>query len=57
MYASFYDYLRCRPRFADIHVNLRDGTIGTFPCQRERARQSQQFILRTNPARVGASRL
>ena len=35
MYASLYMMeLRNRPRFADFRVNLRDGTIGIFPCQR-----------------------
>ncbi len=35
MYAILYIIeLRNRPRFADFRVNLRDGTIGIFPCQR-----------------------
>jgi len=35
MCAKLYGNLRYRPRFADIRVNLRDGTTGAFPCQRE----------------------
>ena len=36
MYAILYGQQRFRPPFADFRVNLRDGTIGVFRCQRER---------------------
>ena len=36
MYASFSRQSRCRPSFADFHVNSRDGTIGILRCQRDR---------------------
>src|SRR5882724_9338325 len=43
MYASFSRPSRCRPPFADFHVNSRDGTIGNFHCQR--AHPSKRRIL------------
>jgi putative glutathione S-transferase len=36
MYAILYGQQRFHPPFADFRVNLRDGTIGVFRCQRAR---------------------